>query len=85
MEQTELLVSDYLIASALHAAGFRYLGASLDGERVVFRFKDEGGAASSALSAHSDGKLRVRSFDMAASINFLKSELFGTRRAGGLR
>lgn len=85
MKSNEITISDYLTAAALHAAGCTYLGAHLEGDRVTFRFDDENGSATKAVQSHGSGLLKVSSYQMAASINFLKSDMFGTRRAGGLR
>ena len=80
-----LEVEEYLQAASLRAAKVPYLGCSPNEKgRIVFSFADGDGKASDTLQKHLNGRLRVSSFDLAASVDLIKNELFAARRAGGL-
>ena len=80
-----LQVEEYLQAASLRAAKIPYLGcAPNENGRIVFSFADGDGRASEILQKHLNGRLRLSSFDLAASVDLIKNELFSARRARGL-
>jgi len=77
-----LLVTEYLTASAMLAAGARFLRADPPkGARgkCALIFEDESGEASRLLESHQRGTLLVSTREFAAAIGMMKSTLFQAR------
>jgi len=74
-----LIVSEYIQAAVLKAAGIRFLGAE-PGERVGLIFDDSDGRASEISSEHVNGGVGVNSASFEAALGFVKNQIFATKR-----
>ena len=75
LPDAKLTVTEMGCASALLAAGARFLGA-VPGARVKLLFDDSDGAASELLAEHRTGTLEVSSLRITQALNEIKSIVF---------
>jgi len=77
-----LTITEYLTASAIQAAGARFLRADPPKDargKCALIFDDEGGEASRLLASHQRGTLLVPTREFAAAICMMKNTMFQVR------
>jgi len=77
-----LTITEYLTASAMQAAGARFLRADPPTEgrsKCGLVFCDDDGKASELLEKHQQGTLRISTRDFASAIGSMKNAIFAAR------